>query len=132
MRMSHAAVLAATLTVGLLASIPCASATATSFTYVSSSRADASHCHLSQDLLLGNDHHNYQQGHAWSDNGDTCRYVQYQHYNNGNSENQWNGRTSSSTSLWSPVTYDGPGYTVEGCVIDETVDLYTGKCSDSH
>ncbi|GAA1228975.1 hypothetical protein GCM10009665_19320 [Kitasatospora nipponensis] len=120
MRKASAVAFTATLFAGLALGIPAASASSSSYSLQQSWSGSSGGCGLSQDLLLNSaDHHNYQQGHAWSSNGDYCLFSQVQ-FKNGTAQTSWSGAVAGSTSIWSPVTYDGPGYTVMSCVNDET------------
>jgi hypothetical protein len=78
-------------------------------------------CSLYDDLLLGPDGHNYQQAHVQSTNGDYCAVAISQMVSGTNNLTyNWAQGTTSSTSLWTPVVFDGPSYVVDSATTDNT------------
>ncbi|GAA1249220.1 hypothetical protein GCM10009665_45060 [Kitasatospora nipponensis] len=119
MRKARLGIISAITIVGFLGGVQTASATDT-YTYVKSWTGYSGHCALGVDLLLNNtDHHNYQQGHAVSTNGDHCSVDLYmlsqgQLYTDQHVGDTW------GPAVWSTVWYDGPGFTMQFCVEDLT------------
>ena len=95
-------------------------ATASSgYTFVRSWTGVTHGCSLTQELFTSTTNgHNYQQGRVTSTNGDLCEYIQIQAWPADFST--WSTETRGS-NVWSPLSYDGSGYTVQGCIHDLTV-----------
>lgn len=122
MRKAHMALMATAVLGTLIAGMPTASATTR---LEHTNKAVSGSCTVWQDVLWDSsigDGQEVQQGHASSANGHLCGYIQLSLREGGSpwvvnfAPPLWR----SGSSGWAPLTYDGPGGWVKGCVTDYT------------
>lgn len=129
MRKARIAILATTFFGALLAGVPVASADSYTLEYTYSTTSG--HCKVWQNVYSDStDGYEYQQGHALSYNGDLCLYTQYVFIEGYQQSNEWSYENDGA-SAWSPMQYDGPGYTVEGCIQDLSINA-AKHCTNPH